>query len=81
MPAFSLKRRALSGRFSFSPGGIHPFPNPPHDQGAIKHDGFVKSPTAALCFIFLHCGVLYVRLIPQDLQALHLELFTLPSEF
>jgi len=23
----------------------------------------------------------YVRLIPQDLRALHLELFTLPSQF
>jgi hypothetical protein len=30
-------------------------------------DGFVKSPSAVL------------RLIPQDLRALHLELFALPS--
>jgi len=47
----------------------------------IKLDGFVKRPTAALRFIFRHCGVLFVRLIPQDSQALHLELFTLPSHF
>jgi len=43
-------------------------------------DGFVKSPTSVLRCIFRHCGVPYVRLIPQDLRALNLELFTLPSE-
>jgi hypothetical protein len=32
-----------------------------------------------LRFIFRHCDVPYVRLIPQDLRALHLELFTVPS--
>jgi len=57
-----------------------------------KNDGFVKSPSAvrqahgpeqsrraALRFILRHCGVLYVRLIPQDSRALPLELFTVPS--
>jgi len=58
-----------------------------------KCDGFVKSPSAvrhahgpeqsrraALRFIFSHCGVLVVRLIPKDSRALHLELFTVPSD-
>jgi len=45
-----------------------------------KFDGFVKSPTAALSFIFRHCSVLQDRLIPQDSQALHLALFTVPSK-
>jgi hypothetical protein len=31
--------------------------------------------------ILRHCDVLSVRLIPQDLRALNLELFTLPSGF
>jgi len=43
-------------------------------------DGFVKSPTSALHCIHRHCDVLYVRLIPQNLRALNLELFTLPSK-
>jgi hypothetical protein len=30
---------------------------------------------AYLRFILRHCGVPYVRLIPQDLRALHLGLF------
>jgi len=43
-------------------------------------DGFVKSPSAALRCILRHCGVpKKVRLIPQDLRALHMELFTKPS--
>jgi len=42
-------------------------------------DGPVKSPTAALRFIFRRCDVLYVRLTPQDSQALHSALFTKPS--
>jgi len=44
-------------------------------------DGFVKSPTSALRCILRHCSVLYVRFVPQDLRALNLELFTLPSNF
>jgi hypothetical protein len=36
----------------------------------VNFDGFVKSPSAAY---------FYVRLIPQDSRALHLELFTVPS--
>ena len=44
-------------------------------------DGFVKSPTSALRCILRHCRVLYVPLIPQDLRALNLELFTLPWDF
>jgi hypothetical protein len=45
----------------------------------LMNDGFVKSPSAALRFIFRHCDVPYVRLIPQASRALHLELFTVPS--
>jgi hypothetical protein len=44
-------------------------------------DNFVKSSSAALRFILSHCGVRQVRLIPLDLRALHLELFTLLSAF
>ena len=44
-----------------------------------KIDGFVKSPASVLHCILRHCGVALVRLIPQDLRALNLELFTLPS--
>ncbi|MCX5907579.1 MAG: hypothetical protein NTY64_10430 [Deltaproteobacteria bacterium] len=39
-------------------------------SGRLLFDGFVKSPSAAYC---------QVRLTPQELCALHLELFTLPS--
>jgi len=44
----------------------------------LTSDGFVKSHSAVLHFIFRHCGVLNVRLISQDSCALHNELFTLP---
>jgi nitroreductase len=37
---------------------------------STKNDGFVKNPISALRFILRHCGVPYVRLIPQDSQAL-----------
>jgi len=36
-------------------------------------DGFVKSPISALSCILRHCGVLAVRLTPQDLLALILN--------
>jgi hypothetical protein len=42
----------------------------------INFDGFVKSPSAALRFIFHHADVLS----PQDLRVLHLELFTVPYD-
>jgi len=42
-------------------------------------DDFVKSPSAALRFVFRHCDVQQVRLVPQDSRALHLELFTVSS--
>jgi hypothetical protein len=42
-------------------------------------DGFVKSPSAALRFNFVVAAHLLVRLTPQFLRALHLELFTKPS--
>jgi hypothetical protein len=45
----------------------------------IMLDDFVKSPTSVLRCILRHYDVLSVRLIPQDLRALNLELFTLPS--
>jgi hypothetical protein len=45
-----------------------------------KLDGFGKSPTSALRRISRHCDVLSVRLIPRNLRALNLELFTLPSK-
>ena len=43
--------------------------------------GFVKNPTSSLRYIPRHCGVLYVRLIPRNLRALNLKLFTLPLSF
>ncbi len=45
----------------------------------VKFDGFVKSPSAALRFNFVVAAHLLVRLTPQFLRALHLELFTKPS--
>jgi hypothetical protein len=42
-------------------------------------DGFINSPTSVLRRTLRHCDVLSVRLIPQDLHALNLDLFTLPS--
>jgi len=45
----------------------------------VNYDNFAKSPSAALRFILSHCGVRQVRLIPSDLRALHMELFTLLS--
>jgi len=38
----------------------------------------VKNPSAALHCALRHCGVLKIRLTPQGLRALHLELFTKP---
>jgi len=46
------------------------------------HDGFAKSPYAALRFILRHCGVRFpVRLVPQDSRVLPPALFTQPSRF
>jgi hypothetical protein len=45
----------------------------------VSIDGFVKSPSAALHFTFVVATYLKVRLSPQLLCALHLELFTKPS--
>jgi hypothetical protein len=42
-------------------------------------DGFAKSPCAALRSSFVTAAYFYVRLIPKLSQALHLELFALPS--
>jgi len=42
----------------------------------LNSDDFVKSPTSLLGCIFRHCGVLYVRRIPQDLRALKFEAFS-----
>jgi len=53
-------------------------------QGAkqkVKFDGFVKSPSAALRFTFVVAAYQQVRFTPQDWRALHMELFTLPSQF
>jgi hypothetical protein len=52
-----------------------------YPSGSKKIDGFVKSPSAALRFIFSHCSVRQVRLIPKASRALHLEYFTVPSGF
>jgi hypothetical protein len=41
-------------------------------------NGFVKSPSAALRCNFVAAAHLFVRLTPQFLRALHLELFTKP---
>jgi len=45
----------------------------------MKNNGLVKSPYAALRCILRHCDVLPVRLIPQNLRALPMALFTKPS--
>jgi hypothetical protein len=42
-------------------------------------DGLVKSPSAALRCNFVVAAHLLVRLTPQFLRALHLDLFTKPS--
>jgi len=44
----------------------------------MKIYGFAKSPSAALRFTFVVAAYPTVRLTPQVLRALHLELFTLP---
>ena len=45
-----------------------------------KLDGFSKSPSAALRFIFRHCGVLLCTPhSSRHSRALHLKLFTVPS--
>ena len=50
------------------------------DNKQMSKDGYIKSPTSALRCIPRHCDVLYVRLIPRNLRALNLKLFTLPSK-
>jgi hypothetical protein len=52
-----------------------------YPSGSKKNDGFLKSPSASLRFIFSPCGVRQVRLIPNASRALHLEHFTVPSNF
>ena len=56
----------------------------------VSIDGFVKSPSAALPACALHAdrrciprrySVTRSTLTPRDLRALHLELFTVPSDF
>jgi len=46
----------------------------------INVDGFVKSPTSALRCILRFFKVRKVLIITQDLRALNLELFSLPSK-
>jgi len=43
------------------------------------NDDFVKSPSAALCCNFVVAAHRYVRLTPQFLRALHLELLAKPA--
>jgi hypothetical protein len=50
-----------------------------YELGQSKSDGFAKSPSAALRFNFVPAAHMGVRLTPQFLRALHLELFTKPS--
>jgi len=47
----------------------------------LNNDGFAKNPNSVLHCILRHCGVGELRLIPQNLFALNLEFFSLPSEF
>jgi hypothetical protein len=47
----------------------------------FNFDGFAKSPTSVLRCILRHCDVRKVSLIPQNLRALNLELFALPSKW
>jgi len=49
--------------------------------GFLKLDGFVKSPTAALRFIFRHCGVPVSRPHSSRFASLAFGAFTLPSQF
>jgi len=46
----------------------------------VNGDGFVKSPTSALCCILRFFKVRKVRIITQDLRALNLNFYTLPSK-
>ena len=43
-------------------------------EPGINTDGSIKDPISALCGILHHCGVRKVRLIPQDLHALILNI-------
>ena len=86
-------RTSLCGTFpGVTPAGRYPAPCPvepglssPCEQAAAiwstsaKPFGFVKSPSAALHKFFVTATYLPVRLIPQALCALHLELFTMPK--
>ena len=49
------------------------------DYTIINYDDFVGSPTSVLRCTLRHRDVLSVRLTPQELRALNLELFTLSS--
>jgi hypothetical protein len=46
----------------------------PDNVVLLRVDGSVKSPISSLSGILLHCGVRKVRLIPQDLHALILNI-------
>jgi murein DD-endopeptidase MepM/ murein hydrolase activator NlpD len=63
---------------SFDGGKMTPV-NTYRELLSAKVDGFAKSPSAVLRSSFVTAAYLYVRLIPQLSQALHLELFALPS--
>jgi hypothetical protein len=45
----------------------------------FNFDGFAKSPSAVLRLSLVTAAYSHVRLIPRLSQALHLELFALPS--
>ncbi len=47
----------------------------------IFGDVSLKSPSAALRSIFLHCDVALLRLLRKTLRALHLELFPNPLAY
>ena len=48
---------------------------------SIRYDGFAESPISALSFIFRHCGVLDVRLTPQESLALILNFLLCHPDF
>jgi hypothetical protein len=67
---------------------LHPYRLDAHDPAVIAAvplspplQAAENGPSAALRFALRHCGVLFVRLIPQDLRALHLDPFEHPARF
>jgi hypothetical protein len=52
-----------------------------YPSGSKKNDDFLKNLSAGLRFIFIPFGVRQERFIPNASCGLHLEHFTVPSNF